>query len=176
MSIILPFNPSSEQIKAATVLLVAMANQAVVEPIVLAYQREILVRHQWRINQKYAEPFGEQIITAPSRSYLLSDEDATVYFSECKKAAEEAGLKVRHPGNCPLLEAKSIVIDARRDIVAAMEPNTGITWDLLMRDFLAIDEYIDLTLRLMTPFVPRSQNWFSRASFIAHLDGTNSEF
>ena len=45
------------------------------------------------------------------------------------------------------------MLDARRALVAALEPVTGVTWDKLMRNFSDMPRYIELSLKLMAPFV-----------------------
>lgn len=149
-----PFKPSQEQIKAAQNLMLAMAHLQLVEPIVRGYQREILERHQWHICPTMADVGREQeVITDPKRAYMLADADAAVYYALCDEAKQASGLKLTKPENCPLLEAEGFVLDARRALVAALEPITGVTWDKLMRNFSELPRYIELSLKLMAPFV-----------------------
>lgn len=151
------FKPSQEQIQAARTLMVAMAHKQMVEPIVTGYQRAILARHQWRVCPTMAElTNGVEIITDPKLAYLLRDEDAAIYYAECDEAKKASGLKVTKPENCPLLEAENHVLDAKRDLVAALVPATGVTWDMLMRKFSELPRYIELSLKLMAPFVGKA--------------------
>lgn len=153
------FRPSAGQIKAAQTLMLAMAHQQLVEPIVTAYQREIMVANQWRIKPEFVELGCEdEVITNPKRAYLLADEDAAKFFALVEEAKKASGLKVSKPENCPLLEAESFVIDARRAMVVAMEPVTGITWDQLMNNFHLMPEYVDLNLKLLAPFVGKADD------------------
>lgn len=148
------FKPSQAQIKAAQNLMLAMSHLQLVEPIVRGYQRAILERHQWRICPSMADMGREQeVITDPKRAYMLAEADAAVYYALCDEAKQAAGLKLTKPENCPLLEAEGFVLDARRALVAALEPVTGVTWDKLMRNFSDMPRYIELSLKLMAPFV-----------------------
>lgn len=151
------FTPSQVQIQAARTLMVAMANEQMVEPIVRGYQRAILERHQWRVCPTMADmTCGVEIVTDPKLAYLMRDEDAAIYYAECDKAKEASGLKVTKAEHCPLLEAQSDVLGARRDLVAALEPATGVTWDMLMRKFSDMPRYIELSLKLLAPFVGKA--------------------
>lgn len=148
------FRPSADQITAAKNLMLAMAHQQLVEPVVTAYQREILVANQWRISPEFVElGCKDEVITDPKRAYLMSEQDASKYFALIEEAKKSSGLKVSNPDYCPLLEAETFVLDARRAMVEVMEPVTGITWDQLMNNFKLFPQYIDLTLKAMAPFV-----------------------
>ena len=153
------FKPTQGQITAAQNLMLAMAHQQLVEPIVTGYQREILERHQWHICPTMADVGREQeVITDPKRAYMLADADAAKLYALCDEAKRASGLKISKPENCPLLEAKTFVLEAQRAIVEAMQPATGATWDQLMNNFSKLPEYINLTLKLMAPFVGRADS------------------
>ena len=148
------FKPNHDQVLAAKNLILAMAHQQLVEPIITAYQREILAANQWRIKSEFVElGCKDEVITDPKRAYLLSEKDAGKYFALIEDAKKSSGLKVSNPDFCPLLEAETFVLDARRAMVEVMEPVTGITWDQLMNNFKLFPQYIDLTLKVMAPFV-----------------------
>jgi hypothetical protein len=153
------FKPSQGQIQAAKNLMMTMAHQQLVEPIVTAYQRDILTRNQWRCNPE-TKALGCQhdVITEPKLAYLLSDTDAAMYYALCDEAKVASGLKVSKPENCPLLEATTLVLDAQRAMVAEMQPTTGVTWDQLMNNFSKLPVYIDLTLKLLAPFVGKADD------------------
>lgn len=157
------FKPTTAQIQAAQNLMLAMAHQDLVEPIVKAYQRGILERNQWKICPTMAEPGGEnEIIKDPENAYLMNDADSARYFQYCHEAQIASGLKVSKPEHCPLLEARSLVVDARRALVKSMERETGMTWELLMNNFSKLPRYIDLTLKLLAPFVGTGQEVIDR--------------
>ena len=151
------FKPNQAQIQAARNLMVAMAHVQLVEPIVTGYQRAILERHQWGVSPEMAElSCGKDVITDPKHAYLLSDANAAIYYAACDEAKKASGLKVARPDNCPWLEAQNQVLDAQRALVAALEPATRVTWDMLMRKFSDMPRYIELSLKLMAPFVGKS--------------------
>lgn len=163
-----PYTPKPEQVKAAQSLMLAMAYRDLVEPIVTAYQTEILVRHQWPKAEcwrgsedepkraGHAEWFAQPVLS-PDDTWLLSDEHFAQYLAECLKAQAEARLVTPTDDHCPKLVARAQVLKAQQDLVAVMEPVSGITWDKLMRKVSEIPACIDLYLRLLAPFVGDAQ-------------------
>lgn len=149
------FKPDANQIRAARNLFAAMAHAELVVPIVEAYQREILARHQWKPDARWAA-IGtglNQPLLDPKHSYLMNDTDSEVYFAECRKAQAAAKLITETPDYCPKLVAESIVLRCEMALVAAMEPVTKVGWDLVARDLKSKTAYIGLTLALLSKFV-----------------------
>lgn len=138
------FVPTYEQVSAAERLLVAQARLDAVAPIVDAYEREILERHQWHIDSKYLEKgCKDQVILDPAHAYLLNEQDAVVYFAECEAAAAQAGLLPKTPGNCPKLEAKDLVRRAENVLLDEMSTIPGL-------EVLNSDQYFPHDLRAKT--------------------------
>ena len=150
------FNPTPEQISAAETVFLTMAHLGVVKPIVDAYQREILGRNRWKPAPELADAVGQQgvdIILDPQHSYLLSDEDMSSYTRQCNEARIAAGLHVESPEYCPALVAGEDLRKAKRLLVDAFQPVTGLSADALLAHKIAdYDRYVDLTLSLMAPF------------------------
>lgn len=150
------FKPSPIMLLAAGNVFKAMAWVDVIKPVVEGYQKEILARHQWHIAKEWSEKRGapDRIILEPSRSYLLEDDDFKIYHKECHEARDKAGLKVDNDDFCPLLVAQRLLTEAQHGLIDAMTPTTGVEVDDLfyngMRDY---DKYIDLTLRLLAPYL-----------------------
>lgn len=138
------FVPTSEQIRAAELLLVAQARLDAVAPIVNAYEREILERHQWHMAPKFIErEYENKVILDPRHTYLLSEQDSAVYFEECDMAMVQAGLRVQTPGNCPKLEADDLVRRAENVLLDEMSTIPGL-------EELNSDRYIPRDLRAKT--------------------------
>jgi hypothetical protein len=138
------FVPTYAQVSAAERLLVAQARLDAVAPIVDAYEREILERHQWRIDPKYLEKgCADQVILDPAHAYLLNERDVAVYFAECEAAAAQAGLLPKTPGNCPKLEAKDLVRRAENALLDEMSAISGL-------EVLKSDQYFPRDLRAKT--------------------------
>jgi len=150
---------TQDMITAAENVFVAMAFAETIRPIVRKYQTRILKRHQYHISPeftRYGEP--DKIILNPEDSWLLADADFQVYHAECKKARDAAKLKVENDDFCPLLVAESLQRDAEHALVAAMEPLTGLSADQLLCSALDnYKKYLDLTLKLLAPFVKQKR-------------------
>ena len=140
-------------IDAATCVFMCMAAVQTIRPIVEGYQKEILARHQFKVRDEFAYRRGEEVILDPKLSYLMPDEDFAIYDAECKAARDAAKLHVENDDFCPLLVAEHELTKAQRLLVDAVEPITGIDHHKLMCNFTMYPEYIDLTLRLLAPYV-----------------------
>ena len=149
------FEPTEAQIRCAEAVFKAMAHESLVRPIVEAYERAILEKHQFRIARRWVERgSADCIILDRKRSYLLEDRDAQVFHAECFKARDAAGLKVERPENCPLLEAEHKRIEAEHALLKAIATTPGLDnfgngiWNPGLRA-----KAIDLSLKLLAPFV-----------------------
>ena len=147
------FHPTDAMIAAATLVFMHMAKVAVIRPIVEGYQKELLAKHQFKVRDEFSERRGAEVILDPKLSYLMPDEDFAIYDAECKAARDTAGLHVEDKDFCPLLVAENDLIKAKRTLVDVMESVTGIGHDKLMCNFDKYDEYIDLCLKLLSPYV-----------------------
>lgn len=148
------FVPTAEMIAAAESVFMAMAMVETIRPIVVGYQTAILAEGQWHIKPEFASRLGDEVILDPKHSYLMSEEDFAVYLAQCKIARDKAKLHVDHDENCPLLVAEHLLIQAEHALIDAMSGVTKIAKDgLLSVGMGEYKQYIDLTLRLLAPFV-----------------------
>lgn len=145
------FQPTPAMVKAAETLFVAMAQVDFLEPIVNGYKKSILANHQWRISEQYARRRGTEVILDPESAWLMSDEEFAVYDKLCKEARDAAELYVESPDHCPLLVARHQVSLAQNALVEAMGMTT--VDDLLCSGMERYKKYVDLSLRLLAPFV-----------------------
>lgn len=156
------FVPTDEMVAAAQAVFLAMTLEQTVTPVVLKYQRQLLAEGQWRVRPEYAARLGDEVITEPHRAYLMSEADFALYDAKCKQARDAAGLSVDHPDQCPSLVAQDLQRQAERVLVDVMVSVTKITHEQLLsshRGLVNLRQYIELTLRLLAPFVkaaPRS--------------------
>lgn len=148
------FTPTQEMITASEDVFYAMAHLSLVEPIVLNYQKLILKEGQWRVKRAYVgQGMADEVVLDPNRAFVMEDEDFAMYDSLCKKAQLMAGLQVKVAGNCPLLEAMSALSDAQARLVQSMSSVTGHSLDqLLMLPMDKYQQFVDLSLRLLSPF------------------------
>lgn len=148
------FVPNANMIRAAENLVLAMAQEDLVRPIVVAYETEILARHQFRIARKYVDQgCADTVILDRKRTYMLEEADFAIYLKQCFEARDAAKLKVSAPDNCPLLESGTTRMQAENLLLEAMAelPNLeaiGGAWLTLE----ARKRAIELTLNMMAPF------------------------
>lgn len=153
--------------KAAELVFVAMAWTETVRPIVEGYQRLILEDMQAPVAATWSERVrGDQkIITNPEHTYLMEEGDFAIYLARTKEERDQAGLHVDNDVFCPLLVAEDMQRKAERVLVEAMQPLTGISFDRLICSRNGIEnkkKYLDLTLRLLAPFVKDSGEMMKR--------------
>lgn len=119
--------------KAVTLALALQTFEAEITPTVQAYQQEILDRHQWHIAKHWVTGdsgkhrcLPDQIITKPSDSFLLNDEDSAVYFAELEKAKLANGWGHLPKDTCPLLMAQYRKMEAGSAVLRAAQYITDI--------------------------------------------------
>lgn len=147
-------------IKAAEALFMAMALQESVQPIVQAYELEILQRLQLRTDPAFAASGIDRIVLCSKDAYLLSDQDFETYQAEAFKARDAAKLAVSNPQNCPLLEAQSLVLKAQTALLDEMAQFPGLH-NLKNVHLLSPQKRqgaVDLTLRLLAPYVRNAKD------------------
>lgn len=147
--------PTPSLIRAAECVFMAMAMRDHVRPIVHEYQQRILREGQWPLARQWSTP-GEspRVILDPAESFLLEAADAALYFARCDEARKTAKLGVNRDGNCPLLEAEHLLVQAERELLEAVAELTGVSADKvsgLPRE--GYRQYIDLTLRFVASAV-----------------------
>lgn len=157
------FQPTKEMVEAATEVFVAKAFLGTIEPVVRGYQTDILAKGQWRVKPEFqaasrrrgGSMIGDEVITDPKLSYLMSEADFALYDAECKKARIEAKLHVEKEEQCPLCVAEHELIKAKQRLIGVMEPITKLSWDrLLCGGVEKTDEVVELTLNLLGQYVP----------------------
>lgn len=149
------FHPNKEQCAAARAVVMSMAHLETVRPIVETYEREILARHNFRIARKWVELGCEdEVILDPAHAFLLDEEDGKVFYAETCKARDASGLKAEDPEHCPKCVAEHLLIQAKKALIDTMEPLTGITYQqLLCAGLSTLDECVDLSLKLLVPYI-----------------------
>lgn len=148
------FNPTQDQIRLGEAVCLAMAHEDMVRPIVEAYETKILAKHQFRIAKEWVKA-GEpdQIILDRKKSFLLSQEDAAVFYAETYAERDAANLKVSDPEHCPLCVAKDLRIQAENALLKAMASTPGL--QALGNGCMTLEQRskaIELTLKLLAPF------------------------
>lgn len=138
---------TADQLKAAKTVFDAITYVETIRPVVNRYQKEILKRYKWCIDQQWTEYYpAHKIILDPKETYLLSDKDAKIYFDECNIEAKKHGFNVKL-NYCPLLIAEDMLRKAKRALIDIWEPATGIS----NHDVLLIknrEKYVDILLKM----------------------------
>ena len=152
------FKPSAVQIECALTVFKCMAFVDTIRPIVEGYEKKILAEMKAKPSKQYRGWDGVcEYIAEPKDSWLLTDEDAQIYYRRCNEEREKAGLYVENPEFCPLLVAEHTLVKAKQLLIDEMESITGIDQNgLLCSGLDNYDKYIDLTLKLLAPYVKQS--------------------
>ena len=150
------FQPTLEMVQAAENLFLAMAIRMSIEPVVLAYQRAILAKGQWKTAQALCVRGRKQeVITEPKEYWLMSEDDLQNYLEQCELAKAAAGFKDA-PSKCPLLAALETERLATIALIDTLQPLTKFTYAQLASSQACLENIQkakDLSLKLMAPFV-----------------------
>ena len=145
--------PTTEIIRIAETLMVAMAFEATIRPVVEDYEMKILIKNAWHIDPQFG--MADEIILNRMHSFLLPRAAAADFHKQCLQARDAAGLKTAHPEGCPLLEAENARIQAENALLKEMGTLPGLEsfknagW----RSPTVRKEAIELALRFAAPFV-----------------------
>jgi len=153
-----PNDITPEMIKAAEMIFAAKAFVETIKPVVIGYQEKILKKHKFRQAAEWSE-YNDRIqlpdvITRVQDAFLMSDEDFKIYPAECNEERKKAGLKVEKEEHCPLCVAEHILSQAESHLIDLFTPLTGISDYKIWGDNRK--KYLDLTLKLLAPFVGKS--------------------
>lgn len=151
------FTPTPEMVKAAETVFLAMAFVQTIRPVVLKYKTEILAQGQWPIRAEYSKRLDQRVILEEKESYLMSEAHFAQYDAKCKLARDKAKLHVDNNDQCPLLVAEHLLTQAEHALLDVMQELTkvekGKVFGLGMAQYRS---YLELTLRLLAPFVDKS--------------------
>jgi hypothetical protein len=151
---------TKEMKDAARLVLMSMAYTETIKTIVMNYRQKVLADMQPRVDPQWGKgKLGLEdrgTITDPDDMYLAGDKIMDEYDRKCRIERDKAGLKVEKDEYCPLLVAEDLQRKAEHAMVAALQPLTGVTLELLLCSTDGLEnlkKYLDLTLRLITPLL-----------------------
>ena len=152
----------ADNIKLMQTLFEAVAYCETIRDIIEPKQQEIVDAYGFMVSDEWIErkekkgrTVQKERITSHKDMYLASDEDFNLYLKELKAFYKEKGLKVKRDGNCPLLEAESLVRDVKMHVANAFEPYFGFGYNKISYSLESYRKYFDL---LMTMFAPVIKN------------------
>jgi len=134
-------------VQAAQSIFETMAIEQTIRPIVEECQRKVLER----IN-----PFeyrSGKPITDIKKAWLMDDDDFVKYIELCNKEYAKKNVHATKPEFCPLLEIENLKMQAEHLLIEEMEPITHINIDQATNNMEHYHELVNLTLRLLAPFV-----------------------
>ncbi len=148
------FKPTPQMISSAMTVFQAMAYVQTIRPIVEGYQKKVLDLYKFKVAPENVEKGRTcEVITDPKYAWLMSEKDFREYHAECNEERKAANLHVENENHCPLLVAEDLLRLAEMALCMVMEPITGISHDMATRNLDIYGEYIDITLKLLAPYV-----------------------
>ena len=146
------FLPNIAMILAGRTVLIARARENYIRPIVMAYKTKILSSREW-----FVDGSNGQKINDPKHAYLLSQKDYKLFDELCQIEAERNGLTVSVAGMCPLAEAEYDLVNAKIELIRAMESVNDLRANHA-REMLPeiLNEAVEMRLRLMGPRIEKS--------------------
>jgi hypothetical protein len=156
-----PFKPTAEMIAAAEAVFVAVAFEETIRPIVEGYKRKILAEREWHMSpdtrasmRRTGDKPIDTRITDIRYAWLMSDADFAEYARLCNAARIAANLVVESEAHCPLGVAEEITRQAKRKLCDVMADVSGVDVEKIRTMKIEhYEHYVDLTLRLLAPFV-----------------------
>lgn len=153
--------PSKQLCQAAANVLKAQALAETLKPVAHKIQSDLLAKMNIRCAHGYSDRVSEGGVLTPSHSYLMSDDDAKLYYPALDAAYRAAGWPDIEQGHCPYLEAESLLRDARRELIEASASLSPLNADIAKRcreghiKMEHRDEIISSILSYVTQFIPR---------------------
>lgn len=147
--------PTPKQLSAARAVFMAMAVEQTVRPVVEAYEAEILASREWRASPEWVEQGIDVpgIIIKRRDIFLMTKDDINAFAALCHERRDAAGLRVSHPDNCPLLEAKSTLLDAETALLIAFDETVPGLLEVARAPLAERAKAVDLCLKLCAPLV-----------------------
>ena len=156
--------PSNTLLSCARAVLNARALAEVTREKIDAISAELLDIFNIHADAKWGERVTEPGILTPKNAYLMSDEDASIYYPEREKAIRKAGFTSHKVGYCPALIAEDLQRQAERLFMEAsveLTAKAGLTPEMIEKIISCglpnglerRKEYLELNLRYVVPFL-----------------------
>lgn len=128
----------------------AIAYEETIRSIIEPMQQEIVDSHRFKIAPEWvARGIRDSIfVTTPSDMYLASKGDQDLYFKELENGYIKVRCLPSKKGNCPLLEAESLVRDVKIEVANHFESQIGISYNDISWSLSKYKTYYDLLLTM----------------------------
>lgn len=146
----------ADNIKVMTSLFQAIAYYETVRAVIEPKKQAIVDFYKFQKSQEWidreAGRAGEEsnLINSPDRMYLAADEDFNLYLKELEEFyySDACPFKPERKGNCPLLEAESLVRDVKVQVADYFKPYFGFGYNQISGSLSSYKKYYDLLLSM----------------------------
>ena len=150
-----PFKPTPEMIAAAENVFLAMAIEGTTRPIVEGYRKKVIAERVWLSDPATSsDPGVPERVTDPRYAWIMAPDDFAAYCKRCNEERIAAKLSAETDDHCPLRVAENMTRLAKTTLLDTMAGITNISGaaaaGMKTADY---DKLVDLTLRLLAPFV-----------------------
>ena len=142
----------------------AIAYRDTIASIIEPEQQKILDEHEFYVSDEWVEKrlnagrdVKKERITQHKNLYLAHKDDWQRYDELMLKAYDRVNIHPSKEGNCPLLEADSLVRDVKIAVANSLEPYMGMSYNDISYNLKAYKQYYEL---IMTMFVDKVKNNF----------------
>lgn len=157
----IPFTPTPEMISAAECLLLAIAYERTIRPIVEGYEQKILAERKWEVkSEMQKEPGVMEYITGSNLTWLMSGEDFESFRKRCNEERVAANLvsavddSLPQDDYCPLLVAVDITRKMKIALCEVMASVAKISSDdMMMLSTEETEKLVEMSLNFLVGFV-----------------------
>lgn len=157
------FTPTAGMISMAETVFKAMAFVETIKPVVQKNKATVLAKNNFRSGGKLVDKLlargikVKEIIKEERDTHYMIEEDFTEYLKQVFDLNTKAGLASESYEYCPLLVAENLLNRAENELLDIMKPITKFGADEACHSLEIRAKAIDLTLRLLAPFVKNAK-------------------
>lgn len=153
------FAENKENIDVVKVLFEAITLCEIITEIVDNKKREILAHHKFESEPLItpSRTIPSILIIEPKDDYKLKENDFQIFLDELNTFyySDECPIKPTKIGNCPALEADSLVRDLKIQIADKFEPTLKISYNDISGNLEFYKKYYDFILQVFAPHVKK---------------------
>lgn len=151
--------PSADMIRVGETLFLAKAWLDLVGGVVDQCKAEVLAQHAFYVCEYFQDKLhpgnpGPVRITEPKHDWVMPESQFGYYVKMVEAAVAAHGYHPKKPGNCPKLEAESLVRDAERVMLEQLGKEVNPVLARLVEGPMELrDKALDLTMSMVAPFI-----------------------